>query len=96
MAARWAHLWAAPCLSAFLLAVVTATPEAIPNADRVPNPCQHNTTWPGVGYRDVAGRGRERNPFGADLDKHNKVGDPSFLPLWYSSSDVDWALCTKC
>jgi dopamine beta-monooxygenase len=86
MAARWAPIWAALCLSALLLAAVTATPEAIPNADRVPNPCQHNTTWPGVGYRDVAGRGRERNPFGVDLDKHNKVWTAALCHL---DSDLD-------
>jgi len=44
----------------------------IPNGDKVPNPCNRSTTWPGVGHQAVYGAGA-RNPFGLDFAANNRV-----------------------
>jgi hypothetical protein len=44
----------------------------IPNGQHVPNPCQPNMLWPGVGHENPAGGG-PRNPFGIDFGLHQHV-----------------------
>jgi len=51
-----------PIIVCFVEAYPTFQP-LIPNGVNVPNPCEPNTTWPGVGHKLVGGTG-DRNPFG--------------------------------
>ncbi|XP_069138144.1 dopamine beta-hydroxylase-like isoform X2 [Argopecten irradians] len=44
----------------------------IPNGDKVRDPCDGNTTWPGVGHEAMGGGG-PRNPFGLDFYNNGKV-----------------------
>jgi len=44
----------------------------IPNGANVPDPCQPNITWSGVGHKPIGGTG-DRNPFGLDFASNNHV-----------------------
>ena len=64
------------CLS--LIAAYPGFQNAIPNGNRVPNPCsdpESGDIWQGVGHVNPAGggRGEPRNPFGKDFEDNGKV-----------------------
>ena len=46
--------------------------ERVPNGDNIPNPCNRNLRWPGVGHQNTQGGGL-RNPFGLDFHKNGQV-----------------------
>ena len=60
------------CLS--LVAAYPRFQKEIPNGNRVPNPCQPDTVWQGVGHINPAGGGA-RNPFGLEFAANGFVSD---------------------
>ncbi|XP_069119453.1 dopamine beta-hydroxylase-like [Argopecten irradians] len=59
--------------------------ERIPNGDRVPNPCDPQEIWKGVGHQHLDG-GDDRNPFGADFVRAGKTWTREFCEM---DSDAD-------